>query len=47
MKIDDGLIILLNFLDKHCGNDEFVDSFKKYEDFESLKKKTDKVYLTS
>ena len=35
LKTDDGLIILLNFLDKHCGKDELVDSLEKYEDFES------------
>ena len=35
LKTDDGLIILLKFLDKHCGKDDLVDSLEKYEDFES------------
>ena len=38
LKTDDGLIILLNFLDKHCGKDELVDSLEKYEDFESFER---------
>ena len=38
LKTDDGLIILLKFLDKHCGKDELVDSLDKYEDFESFKR---------
>ena len=38
LKTDDGLIILLNFLDKHCGKDELVDTLEKYEDFESFER---------
>ena len=38
LKTDNGLIILLNFLDKHCGKDELVDSLEKYEDFESFER---------
>ena len=38
LKTDDGLIILLNFLDKHCGKDELVDSLERYEDFESFER---------
>ena len=38
LKTDDGLTILLNFLDKHCGKDELVDSLEKYEDFESFER---------
>ena len=36
LKTDDGLIFLLNCLDKYCGNDELVDNLEKYEDFESF-----------
>ena len=38
LKTDDGLIILLNVLDKHCGKDELVDSLEKFEDFESFER---------
>ena len=38
LKTDDGLIILLNFLNKQCGKDELVDSLEKYEDFESFER---------
>ena len=38
LKTDNGLIILLNFLDKHCGKDELVDSLEKNEDFESFER---------
>ena len=36
LKTEDGLIILLKFLDKHCWKDELVDSLDKYEDFRSF-----------
>ena len=45
MKTDDGLIILLIFLDKHCGKDERVDSLEMYEDFESFERKDRKSIL--
>ena len=46
LKTDDGLIILLNFLDKHCGKDELVDSLEKYEDFESFEREDGQSILT-
>ena len=38
LKTDDGLNILLNFLDKHCGKDELTNGLEKYEDFESFER---------
>ena len=46
LKTDDGLIILLIFLDKHCGKDELVDSLEKYEDFESFEREDGQSILT-
>ena len=38
LKTDDGLTILLNFLDKYFGKDEFVDSLEKYEEIENFER---------
>ena len=38
LKADDGLAVLLNFLDEHFGKDDIVDSLEKYEEFENLER---------
>ena len=39
LKKDDGLDILLTFLDEHLAKDYLTDSLKKFEDFEDLQRK--------
>ena len=36
LKTEDGLIIPMKSLDKHCGKDERIDSLDKYVDFDSF-----------
>ena len=38
LKTDDGLTILLKFLDKPLGKEDLVDSLEKYEDFERFER---------
>ena len=38
LKSDDGLTVLLNFLDKHLAKDDLTDSLEKFEDFEDFKR---------
>ena len=38
-KDEDGLNILIAFLDKHLGKDDLADSIETFEDFGDLKKK--------
>ena len=39
LKGEDGLNILIGFLDKHLGKDELADSIEKFEDFDDFKRK--------
>lgn len=36
LKSDDGLTVLLNFLDKHLAKDDLTDSLEKFEDFDDF-----------
>ena len=36
---EDGLNILIAFLDKHLGKDDFADNIEKFEDFDDFKRK--------
>ena len=38
LKSDDGLRILLNFLDQHLGKDDLMDSLEKNEDFDTFQR---------
>ena len=38
LKRDDGLIVLLNFLDQHLAKDDLTDSLEKFEDFQDFKR---------
>ena len=39
LKDEDGLNILIAFLDKHLGKDDLADSIEKFEDFDDFKRK--------
>ena len=47
LKTNDGLIIYSEFLDKHCGKDELVDTLDKCEEFDSFEREDRKVFQTS
>ena len=38
LKSDDGLTILLNFLDQHLAKDDLTDSLEKFEDFDDFRR---------
>ena len=38
LKSDDGLTVLLKFLDQHLAKDDLTDSLEKFEDFEDFKR---------
>ena len=38
MKSDDGLTVLLNFLDQHLAKDDLTASLEKFEDFDDFKR---------
>ena len=47
LKDEDGLNILIAFLDKHLGKDDLVDSIEKSEDFDDCKEKKGRQYRNS
>ena len=47
LKTDDGLIILLNALDKPCEKDEFVGGLEKYENCENFEREDGQSILYS
>ena len=42
LKWENGMSILLNFLDKHLSKDDLTDSLDKFEDFDNIERKEGK-----